>query len=829
MRNLINKYLDYTGLNLNEKDLWDLIAYFFFDIVFILFIILLLASILYFVIKEFFRKELFLKSLIFVFVITLIILGDYFLTLFNNDSSFKQLLLEYLSQNNIIQSISNFFQPILNYIANHIGKIVSIIFFPILISSIIIFLLKGNNKSKSFRLFIFISLFLHIAVFGKYFEILPIFPQNSEKKYNDPNAEYGENIQVNSKDKTNQSGSKLAKASLNKERGVIMLDKIPEELKYNSQSHAGNQNEKKLVIKKEQPKKSQKTVKKKEKRKQFKKIVKRTKAKKRNKSREKIEFKEFTFSNNSFDTNEPLIPEGESNLKELTVRSNSEDFKPKEKAPIEKQRLVMEESDFQKYEETTKQILNDSKLIPQKESKAKIVKNENPIQNNTIPAPIEKKKYVMEESDFQKYSDNINKTAEAKKIIPQKESKAIVLETYKSKIDKNSIMPLKKNKLVMEEGEFKEYKNKINNNNKIKKAESLSKVIQTNELKKIEPKQIEKKFYEAPIEKKETKEVANPLSNQDKNKENETDKNIKKLKDIHKKMNQTEDNNPDTNTEKKKQNPNPLNNRNEQKQNTDKPDNDLNNKKITNNKTEDKKAAKKYSNLFKDLKKKAIKMPVPEKPVTEEENGDNQSYFIKKPKKITPPKEDKDYGRSTWHGKYKRGELENYSKEEPKQFYFGEDDSKDGWKDFNMGMSLGSDNSVGKLSIKGFDEYQHKSYMQELVNVIGKDWFYKYCPLQAIFLGTPPSTPIEISFEINDNGKIDNFKMSKKGNIKIQNTAVIKAFEKFKGLKPPKQFVYRNLKMRFVISKPHYYNSREGFISGSVYLNGQVKKKDKKK
>ncbi len=149
---------------------------------------------------------------------------------------------------------------------------------------------------------------------------------------------------------------------------------------------------------------------------------------------------------------------------------------------------------------------------------------------------------------------------------------------------------------------------------------------------------------------------------------------------------------------------------------------------------------------------------------------------------------------------------------------------KGGWKDFTVDMSI-QRNKAPELNIKSYDELRHKNYMRHIVRKVGLKWFYRYAPIRQVLNGyMKPGRPIVVGFSLTPKGRMRNFRFITRGTNKVQQQAVERTFRKMRFDPPPKGFKYRNLRVRFVITKPRYDKSRRvKIIWGKVYLSGQVK------
>ncbi|MDH4129991.1 MAG: hypothetical protein OEV44_14635, partial [Spirochaetota bacterium] len=143
------------------------------------------------------------------------------------------------------------------------------------------------------------------------------------------------------------------------------------------------------------------------------------------------------------------------------------------------------------------------------------------------------------------------------------------------------------------------------------------------------------------------------------------------------------------------------------------------------------------------------------------------------------------------------------------------------FKKFSLETPIGK---VPEFSVKGFDEFNHRNYMQDVVWKVGNLWFYKYAPTSQIMFGTMrASSPIVIGFDVDNKGKIINNRFIKMGDIKSQNDAVKLTFSKIKLKNPPKGLIYRNLRITFTIYPPvKGKNVNELILIGRVYLEGEV-------
>ncbi len=144
------------------------------------------------------------------------------------------------------------------------------------------------------------------------------------------------------------------------------------------------------------------------------------------------------------------------------------------------------------------------------------------------------------------------------------------------------------------------------------------------------------------------------------------------------------------------------------------------------------------------------------------------------------------------------------------------------WKDFSV--YLRAQGKVPRINIKGHDELRHTNYMWKVVKKAGMKWFYRYAPVRQILQGTMKrSSPIVVGFDLTKKGHLENFRFIKHGTNEVQKKAVKSTFKKMRFDPPPKGFKYRNLRVRFTITKPRNLKGRGKIVWGKVYLSGQVK------
>ncbi len=175
--------------------------------------------------------------------------------------------------------------------------------------------------------------------------------------------------------------------------------------------------------------------------------------------------------------------------------------------------------------------------------------------------------------------------------------------------------------------------------------------------------------------------------------------------------------------------------------------------------------------------------------------------------------------KSEWQRRFEAGKLTEINDDvRPLQVY-----KKGGWKDFSVDMSVRG--KAPELSIKGHDELRHKNYMWHIVRKVGLKWFYRYAPIRQVLEGNmKPGRSIVVGFNLTPKGRMRNFRFITRGTNKVQQEAVQRTFRKMRFDPPPKGFKYRNLRVKFTITKPRYdKNRRMKIIWGKVYLSGQVK------
>ncbi len=174
--------------------------------------------------------------------------------------------------------------------------------------------------------------------------------------------------------------------------------------------------------------------------------------------------------------------------------------------------------------------------------------------------------------------------------------------------------------------------------------------------------------------------------------------------------------------------------------------------------------------------------------------------------------------KSDWEKRRDAGTLEEINLGvKPLEVY-----KKGGWKDFSVDLTV--QGKAPELTIKGHDELRHKNYMWYMVRRVGLKWFYRYAPIQQVLHGyMKPGRSIVVGFNLTPKGRMRNFRFITRGTNKVQHQAVQRTFRKMRFDPPPKGFKYRNLRVRFTITKPRNLKGRGKIVWGKVYLSGQVK------
>lgn len=146
------------------------------------------------------------------------------------------------------------------------------------------------------------------------------------------------------------------------------------------------------------------------------------------------------------------------------------------------------------------------------------------------------------------------------------------------------------------------------------------------------------------------------------------------------------------------------------------------------------------------------------------------------------------------------------------------------WKTVSVSLLIGENNDQSAKNnveknisrIKNINQ-SYKIYMTQFVNDVGKQWFYKYCPLIDIANSVIPADTVKLSFELK--GKPIDISFLKKSKFNILNDAAFLALNNYKKqLSPDVKFNNLSIEFKFKIDRK---SEQDLFILGSIYLNGK--------